>query len=379
MRQRMLRSAAAIAALYFINGVLTASLGPRLPEIADNLGIGLGTLGLALAGQVVGLVAMMPLAARLVHRYGARAVGGASAVLYAVAIAAVGFAQGAPIMFAALLLAGAANAPLDVAAPTLGKGLQDARAGRKTLSGLELFFVIGLLLGSAVGAAAAGHFTVEQHLVAVAVVCSGLGILAAWLLPATGHRVEMAPEGMIRTIRRRPAIRALALIALAGLWCEAVGLDWAALFSTEVLDAPASQQGIVGVAFLAGILVALVIGGPLADRVGSVPVVRWGGVLIAIGMTVVVVSPSVPVASVGFLLAGLGLANVHPLALGAAGNGPMPGAAFAAVNAISYVGLFAERPGIGLIADATSLQVAFATVVVVGVLLALSAHLVSDR
>ena len=377
MRERMFTSVAAVAMLYLLNGVVTASVGPRLPEISDNLGIGLGALGLALAGQVVGLIAAMPLSARLVHRFGARAVASIAAAMYSIAIALVGLASSPIALFAALLIAGMANAPLDVAVPTLGKGVEDKRGGRKTLSLFELAFVVGLLGGGAVGAAAAGRVEVQTHLGAVAGVCIVLALAAGMFLPANGASPE-PHVGMFRVIRERPLIRKLALIALAGLWAEAVGIDWSALFTTDVLGAPSTQQGIPGLCFVVGIGGALLVGGTLADRVGSVAVVRWGGVLIAVGMTVVVASHSVALASAGFLIAGVGLANVHPLALSAAGAGPARGAAFAAVNAISYIGLFAEKPGIGLLAGVTSLRFALATMVVVGVLVALGARLVNE-
>jgi len=371
------QGAAAVAALYFINGAVTASVGPRLPEISDNIGVGLAALGLALTGQVIGLIGMMPVSVKLIHRFGARAVGGMAAVLYSAAIAMVGLAPSAAVLFAVLVVVGVANAPLDVAMATLGKGVEEAR-GRKTLSLFEAAFVAGLVSGSAVGAVAAGRFGVDVHLAAVAAVCVLAAVMAMSFLPAA-EREDGSSTGMFRVLRDRPLVRGLALIALAGLWCEAVGLDWAALFSTEALGASPMQQGIPGLWFVASIGVALLVGGLLADRFGAVPVVRCGGALIAVGMAIVGFAPSITWASVGFGLTGLGLANIHPLALSAAGSGPSKGAAFAAVNAISYLGLVGEKPGIGLLAGATSLRIALATTVVVGVFIALSARLVADR
>src|SRR5688572_1407436 len=111
---------AAVAALWFLNGALSLSIGPRLPEIAEPLGLGYGALGAALVGQTLGLlIAMLP-AAWLAGRVSPTKVGVGAALAFAASSALPGIAESQWQLFLFLVVVGVTNAPLDVANPTLG-------------------------------------------------------------------------------------------------------------------------------------------------------------------------------------------------------------------------------------------------------------------
>ena len=80
-----------------------------------------------------------------------------------------------------------------------------------------------------------------------------------------------------------------------------------------------------------------------------------------------------------FAIIGLGLANIIPIAFTAAGNYPgIPsGTGIAAVASIGYAGFLASPPIIGFIAEATSLRIAFASMVMLLIALPVIAQAVS--
>jgi hypothetical protein len=80
-----------------------------------------------------------------------------------------------------------------------------------------------------------------------------------------------------------------------------------------------------------------------------------------VGGTTAVVTASVPVALAGFVLVGLGLANVFPLSISRAGVlGGARGIALA--TTVGYTGLLGGPPLVGLLAQGAGLPVALGTV-----------------
>ena len=68
----MSRARAAVTAVFFLNGMVFGSWYSRLPSIQDDLGLGTGTLGLALLGAPVGLLIAQPLTGALAATVGSR-------------------------------------------------------------------------------------------------------------------------------------------------------------------------------------------------------------------------------------------------------------------------------------------------------------------
>src|SRR5206468_139897 len=100
-----------------------------------------------------------------------------------------------------------------------------------------------------------------------------------------------------------------------------------------------------------------------APAVGERKLMVGGTVLAAVGATAAVTTSSLPVALAGFVLVGLGLANLFPLAIARAGLlGGAPGIALA--TTVGYTGLLGGPPAIGLLAQTLGLPVALGTVAV---------------
>ena len=151
---------------------------------------------------------------------------------------------------------------------------------------------------------------------------------------------------------------------------EGVANDWAALHFRDVLGTSVSTAAYAYGAFA----VAMTVGRFLTDRVAAVvgptAIVRYGAAMAAVGLTIVIVVPWVPVALFGWALFGLGLAGGVPQLFTAAGNldPRATGALMARVVGLGYVGLLAGPALIGGLAHWMPLNIAFILPVVLCVL-----------
>lgn len=120
------------------------------------------------------------------------------------------------------------------------------------------------------------------------------------------------------------------------------------------------------------------VGDWLRERLTTLALLRGSGLLAATGMALALSVGAPRAALLGFMLVGLGLANVVPVLDAAAGQVPGVSAAagVAAVSSIGYMGFMVGPPMIGALASATSLGTALWAVALFAVLMALAARLV---
>jgi MFS family permease len=173
----------------------------------------------------------------------------------------------------------------------------------------------------------------------------------------------------------------LGLLALALMLSEGVANDWAALHMEKVLGTSASTAALAYGAFA----VAMTTGRFLTDRVaawaGPAAIVRYGATLAAIGLTTAAAAPWVPLSLVGWALFGLGLSGGVPQLFTAAGNldTRASGALMARVVGLGYVGLLAGPALIGGLTRWMPLNVTFVVPVVLCVLAAVFAGVLSPK
>jgi MFS family permease len=110
-------------------------------------------------------------------------------------------------------------------------------------------------------------------------------------------------------------------------------------------------------------------GSRVVAAVGERRLLVGGPLLAAVGVLTAVTTSSLPVALAGFVLVGLGLANVFPLAIARAGalGGP---SGVALATTVGYTGLLGGPPVIGFLAEHAGLPTALATVALMAVLAA---------
>jgi MFS family permease len=153
----------------------------------------------------------------------------------------------------------------------------------------------------------------------------------------------------------------LGVIALCSTYGEGAVSDWGALHLREDLGAAAGIAAAGYAAFALAEACGRLAGSTLLARLGQTRVLVYGGVATFVGMITAALAPVLPLALVGFALAGLGVANAFPTAMARVGilGGPH-GVAIA--STLGYAGFLLGPPAIGFLAGAISLRVALTTV-----------------
>ncbi|MFD4429449.1 MFS transporter [Nocardia sp. NPDC058497] len=199
----------------------------------------------------------------------------------------------------------------------------------------------------------------------------------------TGESTPLTPGRSPKTQagdrERTRKVLSLGVIAFVLLLAEGVAADWSALQVREHLGASESDAALAFGAFSA----TMTLGRFLADRVsaaiGPVAIVRFGSLLAAAGLGVVITSPWLPLTLVGWAMCGLGLAGGVPQIFTAAGNlGGMTAATdMSRVFTIGYLGLLAGPAVIGWLTAVIPLTAALAVPLMLTLACAAAAKVVS--
>ena len=156
---------------------------------------------------------------------------------------------------------------------------------------------------------------------------------------------------------------------------EGAAADWSAVYVDRSLAASAAIAGLAYAAFSVTMVAGRLAGDRLTERFGPAPLVRYGALVAAAGMTIALLVDTPPAALAGFAALGAGLSIVIPQVFRAAAATGDSGPALATVSTIGYTGFLAGPPLIGALAELTSLPAALALLPLLALAMALLAPL----
>ena len=348
---------------FVLHGLVVASFAGRIPGLQDKFDLTAGGLGLALLMPAIGCVSTMQFISVLAQRAGQRVTLLTCLILWPVMLTLAASAPNQATMYVLLFVAGVGAGSADVSMNALGVQLE-RRVGRSIMSGLHGFWSIGGMFG-ALTAAACAHFTVpiagQFAGVATVVIVVGMVCYPQWADPAVD------PAGpTVRPAFAWPSkqILLIGIVAFSAFFAEGASLDWSAVFLREVTNSAVGTAALAVFAVVTMMTVGRFCGDYVVHRLGSVLTVRLAGLIATLGFIFLLTTSSTWAALIGFGAIGLGIAVVVPLAFAAAGRigGAQPGQQIAAVATIGYGAGMASPALIGAIATASSIQVAFAGV-----------------
>ena len=359
-----------------MNGALLGTWVSRIPAIQQRLGLSEAELGIVLLGMSLGVLTGLSLAGGWVARFGSRPVTVTGFGVMCLVLPILPLALNALLLGMLLFLFGGAMSVMDVAMNEQAVFVE-RQAKKPLMSRFHGAFSIGGLLGALLGAAFAGaQMAPLLHFLAAAVLFGiGMWMAAPQLLPQTEVHAKSGPVFRVPD-RALWSLGAVALISSVG---EGAMADWSAVYVAKVLESSGGTAALAFAAYSAAMTVARLSGDHLKAHFSLAAIVRTGGWIAVAGLVLVVFSNHIALTLIGFAVIGLGLANIIPIAFTAAGNYPgIPsGTGIAAVASIGYAGFLAGPPVIGLLAEGTSLRVAFASIIVLLVFLPLIAQAVS--
>ena len=365
----------ALTAFFALDGFLFAGWVVRIPAVKAEVHASPGQLGLALLCVSVGAVAVMAPVGRLCLRFGNPPVTAAAAVLLCGAVALPAQVHSVVALGAVLLLFGAGYGAMNVGINSAAVDLV-AAIRRPVMPAFHAAYSMGGLAGASLGGLLATELTAAQHLGLLA--GFGLVVTVAAGVPLLRHRVAPAASRQRETVAL-PGVRGpMLLVVLLGLvaLCDAYGegalADWGTLHLSSDLHATASVAAAGFAAYSLAMTTGRLSGTRLVERFGPTRVMVGGSALASAGMLVAALSPWLPLALGGFLLVGLGLSNIFPLAIDRAGalDGPK---GVATASMLGYGGMVFGPPVIGFLAQGLGLPRALLSVAVLAALAGVAA------
>jgi MFS family permease len=408
-----------VVAYFAVLGVANGVWLARIPAVKQNLHLTDGVLGLALLAAPAGMVVVVPLASRIVHRTGSRLPTLVAGICAALVPLALGQAPSLAALMAALFAFGLAGGMLDVCMNSQAV-LVERGFGRPLMTSFHSCYSFGGLAGALLGGifawagiSPAVNFTVVGIPLACAAALAGRWLLAdkdgngaAEVLAVAGPAdVVMADEsGSPGTTGPRPAparpgagpaaqkrgphrsrmtlpLLLMAMLAICSLLGEGAADGWSAVYMRDNLGTSAGLAALAYAGFSVAMAFGRLAGDRLAVRFGAVALMRCCGLVAAVGLTLALVSGGATGAIAGFTIFGAGLSCTFPLLLSAAGNADpvRPAHGIARVAGLGYIGMLGGPVLIGGLAGAFGLQRALAVPVLLALAVAAGAGVVAPR
>lgn len=341
----------AVATYFFVNGFMVGSWAPQIPLLVARFSLSETVLGLLILLFGVGAVIAMPLCGYLISRRGSRAVARVSGVLCACSLLGIAAAPGMATLMLALAIFGCTLGGMDVAINANAVTVE-RRLGRAVMSSSHGFWSLGGFVGAGLGGFAAQHW---GHLIHAGLVTAAALLLVFAAMPALVDERQRAASSGARFsgFPRSPLVYLTGLIALLSMMPEGAVLDWAALYLRQEMGASLAEASLAFTFFSAAMALMRFAGDRVRDRLGAVTTMRLSGLVAAAGMLSAGLVSSPLAATAAFAVAGLGVANMVPIAFSAAGNQPgiSSAAGVSVATTIGYSGLLAAPSLVGFIAE----------------------------
>jgi MFS family permease len=367
------RARIAVFIAFAANGLAFAAFIARTPSVRDALGLSSAQLGLLLLCLSGGAVAGLPLSGPLVTRSGP-----ARGVLLGMLSVAVGLSSLAAGLLTetiwpaavGLVFCGLGSGTWDVSMNVEGAEVE-RRLGRPIMPRLHAAFSLGTVAGAGIGAATAAAglpLAVQLFVISALVVVSALPLTGRFLgRVAPGPEQGERPRGGAFAAWREPRTLVVGLLVLGFAFTEGSANDWIAIAFVDGYRTPEVLGAVAFGFFVGAMTIGRLFGGSALERFGRVPVLRVTAGLALVGLLLVLLGGSTPVALVGALFWGVGASLGFPVGMSAAADDPVRAAGrVSVVSSIGYTAFLAGPPLIGLLAqDAGILRALF---VVVGAL-----------
>jgi MFS family permease len=391
-----MRARNAIYSCFFLLGFLGLAWIPRIPEIKDSLNLSDGQFGLVLLASTVGSIPGAQIAGRAVHSYSSKLVVRISGVLLPVGVFVIGMADTVQILLLGLFITGFNVAFMDIAINGQAVEIEKHTKGR-WMSSFHGFWSIGAFAATLVGGLIANFVSPRDNLIGIALI--GLltfQFIAHYLLSAEhdGHLGEPGKDdaGKVKLIGKESLILwALGIGLMCSLIPEGGAYEWSGILLQDHMGIGKGLNAAAATTFSLAMIASRLLGDRAFEKWGHVNTVKYGGYfgggLWGIGLLVGMnISDSYPTAGLiivclGFGAAGFGMGPFFPAFNLAAASIPgiAPSVGLARVGLIAIAAYFGGPTLIGLIAEVTSLPVAFAFPVVLYMIVGLQSKYIKVR
>lgn len=342
--------------IFFVSGFGFSTWAPMIPIVKEHLQIGSDIIGLLILCIGVSSFLIMPIAGLFTQKFGCKQV-----------LRYIGYAMGIEIIILSMLpsvwlyavflailglIGGCINVNMNIHAVIVEKASK-----KRIMSGVHAFWSIGCFAG-------AGLFSIFAKLgfnmpmigiIHGCIIFVIITIISRHFLPYKGASNEKAfalPKGIVILF---------GILAVTSFLGEGGMMDWSGVFLTEAKNVDLSLAGTGFAVFSAAMLVGRLSGDKVVQKLGEQRVVIGGGLLASCGYILSVVIDNFWLVQFGFVLLGLGAANIVPVVYTLLGRQKvMPiNAGVTAVTSMGYLGVMFGPAILGFIAHGVGIVAVF--------------------
>lgn len=331
----------------------------------DKLHLSEAQLGTILLMLPIGQLITMPISGKLVTTYGSAKVMRIAAIIYALILCSIGFANNIYQLGAILLSFGIVGNMCNIAVNTQGVAAEKMYK-RSIMSSFHGAWSIAGFTGALIGLLTM-NLGIDTHIHFLIIFC--LIVINTWinyphLIPGKGdpqHRSSFFTKPESSMIQ-------LGIIGFFSMATEGAMFDWSGVYFKDIVRAPENLIIVGYASFMVTMAIGRFIGDWVISRIGRKNTLQISGILMFTGMILSVVFPDFWVCTAAFMLVGIGVACNVPTVYSLAGqNKKIPsGVALAMVSSISYLGFLMGPPMIGYIAEIFNLQYSFGLIAFFG-------------
>jgi MFS family permease len=355
--------------VFLLVGIAQAAWAPLVPYAKARVHANDQQFGLLLLCFGLGSIVSMPAMGALAGRFGCKQLIQITGVGVAVSLLCVAIAPTAWLLALSLMLFGGFIGSTDVVMNVQAL-LVEKSSGQSLMPKFHALFSVGGIAGATLMGgllwfslpSTAASILVVALLLTLLLLARG-GLLPYGKEPSKGSTAFAWPNGY--TVL-------LGLLAFLTMLAEGSMLDWSALFLIDNIAVRASHAGIGYAAFAVAMTLARLMGSRLINRLGRKRLLVVGALLAAAGFGLAAFTLSAVAAVVGFVLIGVGIANLVPLffsmAAESAGN---LGMNVSFVTTLGYAGILIGPAWIGFVVHARGFVVAFSGVALLLLLVSL--------
>lgn len=333
---------------FFVPGFAIATWAPMIPMVKEKLNLGADVLGLLLLCIGVSAFFIMPVAGILSKRFGCKRVLQVTGILFGFCLIALSSLPNVWLYAICLLIVGCLIGCMEVNM-NINAVAVETISQKRMMSSMHGFWSVGCFCS-------AGFYSLLAHLglnvftisiihciiIFIIIVIFGQYFLA--YKGASNEKAVAVPKGIVILFG------ILACVTFLG---EGAVMDWSGVFLTEAKNWDLSLAGVGYAIFSVAMMVMRLVGDKVVQFLGEEKAVVFGSLIAGCGFLCIIFIDNFYLTPLGFILLGLGTANIVPVlyTLLKHQNDMQINAAVTAVTCMGYSGVILGPAILGFIAQ----------------------------
>lgn len=362
---------------FFISGFTVATWAPMIPAVKEKLQIGADVLGLLLLSIGISAFIFMPLAGMMSRSFGCKKVLRVAIIVMALDLIVLSLLGSIWSFMVFLAVFGAAMGCMDVNM-NLNAVIVENASKKRMMSSMHALWSVGCFAG-------AGLFSLLAKIglgITVIVMLHSALVLVLTLI-FSRHFLNFKGAGNEKPVAiPKGIVIFFGILACISFLGEGAIMDWSGVLLTEVKNTELSLAGIGYAVFSVAMLVMRLVGDKIVALLGEEKTLIGGSLIAALGFLSVIFLDDFYAIQFGFVLMGLGLANIVPTIYSLTKyQTVMPiNAAVTAITSMGYTGVILGPAVLGFVAHGFGItQVFYLLAVLLAVQAAAVKYYFSER